>query len=148
MTVAMERHYGCPVLLKVVATHQTVSHYARQILLCRSTDKAVVQFGVMRIALAAIDEPVRKAIEQQSQPLGRVLIERDVLRRVRLNSLYRVKAGPALCDLFGAVRGDVVWGRTATIWVDREPAIELLEIVAPTSKAAASSCSSSGPSSR
>jgi chorismate-pyruvate lyase len=131
MTVSMELFHNGPVALEVVTVHETATHYSRQILLRRSGDGAPVQFGVMRISLATVGEAVQKAIRARSQPLGRVLIEQNVLRKVHMVALYRVTAGPVLADLLGAVPGDGTWGRTAMISVDRAPAIELLEIIAP-----------------
>jgi hypothetical protein len=48
-----------------------------------------------------------------------------------LFDLYQVSCGPRLAEFFGVQQGDYTFGRTALIYCDREPAIELLEIVAP-----------------
>jgi hypothetical protein len=74
---------------------------------------------------------VRLRIEAEDTPLGRVLIENNVLRRVRLASLWRVRAGAELARLFDLAAGAVTYGRTALIECNNEPAVELLEIVAP-----------------
>jgi hypothetical protein len=65
--------------------------------------------------------------------LGRILIEHDVLRRIRLDRLWRVTPGP---DLAGWLCPDAdppppTYGRTALIECNGEPAIELVEIVSP-----------------
>lgn len=131
MTVTVEVHHGCHVQVRVLDVLQTPNHYARKILLVRETDQRVVQFGIMRIRLDCLSAPVRAAIEAQQAPLGRILIEHDVLRAVRLSSLLRVSPGEELCAHFGIEPAEVTYGRTAMIDVDGEPAIELLEIVAP-----------------
>lgn len=131
MTVTVEVHHGCHVQVRVLNVKMTPTHYARKILLERDTDGRVVQFGIMRIRLDCLSSAVRAAVESQQTPLGRILIEHDVLRAVRLSSLVRVTPGEELCQHFGMSPEDVTYGRTAMIDVDGEPAIELLEIVAP-----------------
>ena len=77
---------------------------------------------------------MRREILSEIKPLGRVLIEHNVLREVQLASLYRVMPGPALCELFALADPLATYGRTAFIYCDGYPAVELLEIVAPESE--------------
>jgi len=51
---------------------------------------------------------------------------------VQMCALWRVSAGASLANLMQVGAGDQVFGRTALIYCDRAPAIELLEIVSPT----------------
>ena len=131
MTVTVERFHGGPVDVRVLDRLVTPSHYARKILLARQSDGRVVQYGIMRINFAYLQPDVRRRIEAEDTPLGRVLIENNVLRRVRLASVWRVTAGPELARLFDMPAGDITYGRTALIECNDEPAIELLEIVTP-----------------
>jgi hypothetical protein len=62
-----------------------------------------------------------------------VLIEHNVLREVQLCGLWQIHAGPALAKMLSVQVDEVVWGRTALIFCDGEPAIKLLEILTPTS---------------
>ncbi len=64
---------------------------------------------------------------------GRILIDRNVLRRVELSELWKVAAGQDLAELFRIEIGSEIWGRTGWIHCNGEPAIELLEVVAPAS---------------
>ena len=45
--------------------------------------------------------------------------------------LFRVEAGAGLTRMFGCALGAITYGRTALIYCNGEPAIELIEIVAP-----------------
>jgi chorismate-pyruvate lyase len=131
MTVAVERHHACQVDVRVLDKRVTENHYARKIILLRRSDGAVVQFGIMRVGLQYLDDAVRREIESESAPLGRVLIAHRVLRRVELVQLYRVTPGD---DLRGTLAMPVVthtFGRTARIHVAGQPVVELLEIVTP-----------------
>jgi chorismate-pyruvate lyase len=97
----------------------------------RQSDGRVVLFGVPRINLKLLDEEVRREILGQNIPLGRVLIDHNVMREVQLASLYRVEPGPDLCRMFRLPQPRTTYGRTAFIYLDGYLAIELLEIVAP-----------------
>jgi chorismate-pyruvate lyase len=134
MTVTVERFHDSPVDVRVLTRLITPSHYARKILLARQSDGRVVQYGIMRVNFAYLEPVVRARIEAEDTPLGRVLIEHNVLRRVRLASLWRVTAGPELARLFDMPAGAVTYGRTASIECNEEPAVELLEIVTPCGK--------------
>lgn len=131
MTVTVEHFHHSPVDVRVLATRRTDDHYARKILLSRQTDGQVVQFGIVRLDFRYLSPAVRAAIEAQQTPLGRILIEHNVLREVHLSHLWRVDTGPDLAGLFGVAPGTVTYGRTAIIDCNNEPAVELLEIVAP-----------------
>ncbi len=129
MTVTVEAHHGSPVDVQVLQRRATATHYAREILLRRQSDGAVVQYGIMRVNLGYLDGAVRREIERESAPLGRILIEHDVLRSIHLFSLWRIEPGEVLRRHLAARPGRSVYGRTALISCNGEPAIELLEIV-------------------
>lgn len=131
MTVTVEAHHGESVDVRVLDRVSTGSHYARKILLARQSDSGVVQFGIMQVDFAFLDPPVRDEIRAENTPLGRILIRNDVLRRVRLSALWRIVPGDDLRNCFSLDDGAVLYGRTAQIECNGEPAIRLLEIVAP-----------------
>ena len=85
----------------MLATQRDGDYYSRKIVLHRQSDGRVVLFGIPRLNLRLVDDDVRREILSQNTPLGRVLIEHNVLREVQLASLYRVEPGPDLCRLFG-----------------------------------------------
>jgi chorismate-pyruvate lyase len=130
MTIWVERRHG-PVDVEVLEAHQDGDYYFRKIVLHRQSDRRVVLFGIPRLNLRLVDDEVKREILGQMAPLGRVLIEHNVLREVQLASLYRVTPGPDLCRLFGLKQPSTTYGRTAFIYCDGYVAIELLEIVAP-----------------
>lgn len=131
MTVTVERHHGCPVDVEVLVSHRDGDYYSRKIILHRRRDQGVVLFGIPRLNLRLVDDAVKSEILSQNKPLGRVLIDHNVLREVQLASLYRVTPGPDFCRLFGLAAPQITYGRTAFIYCDGYPAVELLEIVSP-----------------
>jgi chorismate-pyruvate lyase len=131
MTVSVERHHRCKVDVEVIAARRSGDYYSRKIILHRQSDGRVVLFGIPRLNLRLVDDDVRREILSEMKPLGRVLIEHNVLREVQLASLYRILPGPELCRLFGLHQPLATYGRTAFIYCDGYPAVELLEIVSP-----------------
>jgi hypothetical protein len=129
MTVAVESFHGCPVNVQVLQSHREADSYFREILLRRQSDGEVVQYGIVRLQLGALEPEVRQAILAEQLPLGRVLIQFNVLRDVELVDLWKVILGPRLADLFSRSVGDVTYGRTAIIHFGTKPALELLEIL-------------------
>jgi len=131
MTVTVERFHHSPVDVEVLDKRITPSHYARKILLRKQSDSQVVQYGIMRVNFEYLSDAVREEIEDESTPLGRILIQHQVLRDVQLDRLWKIVPGEELRKLFGLENKQPVFGRTAIIFCNGEPAIELLEIVTP-----------------
>jgi chorismate-pyruvate lyase len=131
MTVSVEKFHDSAVRVRVLDKRITSTHYARKILLERQSDGRVVQFGIMRVNFTCVSPEVRDEIESEATPLGRILIRHDVLRQVRLCSLWRIAMGEDLARLFGLKEQGVTYGRTALIEFSGVPAVELIEIVSP-----------------
>ena len=131
MTVAVEEFHGGPVDVRVLRRQATDRHYAREILLTRHSDGGVVQYGIMRVNFDYVPPEVQDKLRAEETPLGRILIEHNVHRRVQLFSLRRVEIGPELARHFHRPTGTTTYGRTALIECNHTPAIELLEIVTP-----------------
>ncbi len=129
MTVTVEAHHGSPVDVRVLNRRVDEDRYAREILLTRQSDGRVVQYGIMRIRLDLLPTDARAEVVSESTPLGRVLIAHDVLRSVHLFSLFRITPGQVLRRWLTNGGDAAVYGRTALINCNGEPAIELLEIV-------------------
>lgn len=113
---------------RLAIARQTVS-YSREITLVTKTDKSVVQYGIVRIDPSALQREVWLEIAGGEIPLGRVLINHDVLRSVELCRLWKVRSGVALASMLELPRECTVYGRTALIRCNGQPSIELLEIV-------------------
>ncbi len=131
MTVTVENFHGCLVDVEVLAARIEGETYLRQILLRRQTDRAIVMYGLVRLHLTQLSLDVRDEILSRQIPLGRVLIQHNVLRTIHLSQLWKVSCGPDLANIFGCESGHVTYGRTAAILTEGKPTIELLEVVAP-----------------
>ena len=129
MTVTLEAHSGCPLDVDVLLSEVTATHYHRKILLRRMSDQGVVLFGIVRITRGLLPAAVREEIESESTPLGPLLIKRNIYRDVRLLSFWKVTLGEELRKIFELESPGPLYGRTALIYCDGVPVIELLEIV-------------------
>jgi hypothetical protein len=105
MTVTVESFYNNLVDVRVLERVKTAADYARKILLTLQGSGRVVQFGIMR--------------------------EHNVLRRIEPTAYLRVTPGAAMMQWFGLAAPLPTYGRLALIHCNEQPAVELLEIVAP-----------------
>jgi chorismate-pyruvate lyase len=128
MTVTVEKFHSSPVDVSVLQERRVEKLYSREICLKKQSDQQIVQYGIVQLNFNHLADEVQSEITGQGKPLGRILIEHNVLRRVKLLSLYRIQPSDYLACKLGGASGDV-FGRTAVIYCNDEPAIELLEIV-------------------
>jgi hypothetical protein len=85
----------------------------------------------VRFDLQYVTPAVREEILSEQIPLGRVLIDHNVLRHIDLGAILKITAGPELASLLGMKDHGLTYGRLATIFCNRHPAVDLLEITAP-----------------
>jgi hypothetical protein len=121
MTVTVEAYHGDAVDVQVLEYRVAGDSYARKILLTLQRTKRVVMFGLMRVQFRYCSEEVREKILAGQTPLG----------RIEPTAFLRVIPGPAMMQWFGLDGPRPTYGRFALIHCDEQPAVELLEIVAP-----------------
>jgi chorismate-pyruvate lyase len=97
MTEVVEAHHGCLIDVHVLQSSRTATHYQRNSLLTRQSDGRAVLFAIMRAALSLLGPEVRQAIESEGVPLGRILVQRNVMRNVRLLSVWKVYRPAGQC---------------------------------------------------
>jgi chorismate-pyruvate lyase len=131
MTVTVEAHHGAPVDVHILARRHRGHHYARKIVLTPQGAARVVLFGIVRINLSYCSPAVRAKIVEGKTPLGRILIQHDVLRRIEISAYLRIQPGPKQLAWFGLTEPRPIYGRLGYIHCDGKPAVELLEVVAP-----------------
>jgi chorismate-pyruvate lyase len=128
MTVNMEAYHNCKVEVEVIEARFIDDLYCRKILLRNAVTNEVVQFGIVRFNFTFVTDAVRKEIESQEIPLGRVLIQHNVLRHIDLGAIIELNAGPALAHYLQMAEKATTYGRMATIFCDGLPAVDLLEV--------------------
>jgi hypothetical protein len=131
MTVTVEAHHGDLVDVRILARRHVGNSYSRKIVLALQKTGRIVQFGIVRIDLTKCSPAVRDAIVEGKTPVGRILIQHNVLRRIEPTAFLRIRGGPAQMAWFGLTEPATLYGRLGIIHFDGRPAVELLEIVAP-----------------
>jgi chorismate-pyruvate lyase len=129
MTVALEEYHKTSVAVRALAEWRDETSYARCSLLSRPSDGTILQFGIMRIWLTDLPAAAQEEITSKRTPLGRVLIEHNVLREVELIRLWKIEPGPVLQKHLQVSGKTAIYGRTAQILVEERPTVQLLEIV-------------------
>ena len=128
MTVTMEEFHHTSVVVKVLDRRLDGDIYSRKILLEGKDDGRVVQFGIVRFDLGVVLPAVREEILSETTPLGRILINYNVLRHIDLGAILELAAGPGLAKLLNCPTGQTMYGRLATIFCNQKPAVDLLEV--------------------
>ena len=131
MTVVVEEFYKSPVDVRVLESGREGDFYHRRIVLTLQGTDRIVQYGLVRIDLACLPAPVRDAIVEEKTPLGRVLIDHNVLRRIEPTAFLKVQPGPTLMQNMGLKESSTLYGRTGVIFCDDRPAIAVLELLCP-----------------
>jgi hypothetical protein len=131
MTVTMERYHRTAVDVHVLDRRLDGDVYAREIVLTKQGTSIPVQFGFVRFQLNYVTAAVRQEILAGQTPLGRILINHNVLRHIDLGAVLQFTAGPGLAGVLAMPVGETTYGRLATIFCNHQPAVDLLEISAP-----------------
>jgi len=129
MTVTVEAFHDEKVDVVVHRAKRDACWYQREITLLTEQTKRPVLYGMVRLNVDLLNEESWRRIESRQVPLGRVLIEHNLMCDVELCALWKVQVGPTLGSLMQREVGDKLYGRTALIYCNGDPAIELLEIV-------------------
>lgn len=131
MTEVLEAHHASPVAVHPFDIHRNGEIYGRKLDLSRAGDGHIVMTGLMIFNLQSVAAAVREEILAARIPLGRILINHQVLREVTSEAYLHIAADDPLAARFGLPAPRDVYGRLATIFCDGVPAVDLLEVVSP-----------------
>lgn len=128
MTATLNRHYGQPVALTVLDYKSESDVYHRKILLTLNGG-TVVEFGIVRLQLAQLPDPVRLQVIQRGLPLGEIFARHGVMTRVEPRYFLRFPAEHSIARKFDSNGSAPAFGRLALIHCNGKPAVELLEVI-------------------
>jgi len=131
MTEVLERMHGGSIGVRPYRVRREGDIYGRRIDLFAAGVSGPVMTGIMIFNLARVMPEVRAEIVAAQAPLGEILIRRRILRRVRPDAFLEFDARDPLAARLGRNGTQPAYGRLATIDCDRQPAVDLLEIVRP-----------------
>jgi len=129
MTTTLRAYYGAPVALEVREAQLDGEAYRRRIVLRLADGGRIVEVGFVRIRLGYASKNVRERILERRTPLGDILIQADVLRRIEPRWFFEIDQHSPLLKDFDDPSLLRAFGRLGTIFCEDQPAIELLEIV-------------------
>jgi len=128
MTQTLREYYGGELRLDVLDHRQLPTDYARKILLWSNGggNEKVVEFGIVRMTLSSIGDQAADEIVSRQLPLGDILRTHGILTRVRPHWFVRIPKDSEVSQYFAA---PAVFGRLATIEVQRCPTVSLFEAI-------------------
>lgn len=129
MTRRLGDYHSRPMTLRVLHERKDGDTYRRCIHLLPEGVEQVVEFGIARVDLALTTPAVRAEILEKDRPLGDILMNSDILRRIEPRWYFEFPADAPMTANFGPRHDGAVYGRLATIHCDEKPAIDLLEVV-------------------
>ena len=131
MTVTLEEYHSSALTVKPYESHRTGEIYGRKLDLVAQRSGKIVLTGAMLFNFSVCDDEVRNLILDGEVPLGRILIEHGILRRIATETFLRIEASDPLVERFALSQPSPAYGRLATIFYHHRPAVDLLEIVNP-----------------
>ena len=111
MTSTLTNHYGEPIALKVLNRVVAPAWLARRSLLEIARTGRPIEFGVIRIHLDVLSEPVRSQVLEGRVPLGGLLNDHAIGYRSCPGGFLRVKPNGAIQQAFALERPVPVYGR-------------------------------------
>jgi hypothetical protein len=129
MTEVLRRRYGRDVDVHVLDEHLDGDRYTRKVKLTPAGGGPVVEWGIVTLNFRYMSDAVRNEILAKRTPLGAILINHNVHRRIKPRWFMRFAPRGPILNWFGETGDQPMYGRIGTIYCDEEPAIELLEIV-------------------
>lgn len=128
MTATLKRNYKQPVALRVLEHRADGETYRRKILLTVDEGKRVVEFGIVCMNLATIDDTAREVVLSREAPLGEIFERFEVLTKVEPRWFLRFPSRSPVVEYFGPGAAEA-YGRIGLIHCNGDPAVELLEVV-------------------
>jgi hypothetical protein len=129
MTEVLRRRYGQDVNVHVLDEQLDGDRYTRKVKLTPTGSGLIVEWGIVTLDFRYMSSAVRDEILAKRAPLGAILINHNVHRRIKPRWFMRFAPRGPVLNWFGESGDQPMYGRIGTIYCDEEPAIELLEIV-------------------
>lgn len=131
MTATLERFYGARTILHVLEEVRRGNRYARKILLALQGSNRVVEYAVMEVSQDSCVGGLWDAIIEAKKPLGRILMENHVKRRVEPEQYFQLMPGSEIMTHYKMDRPTWLFGRTTAHYWDGKLAAHVLEVLSP-----------------
>ncbi len=124
------RHDG--IELDVLNISECDGEYLREILFRRRPDLHPVQYAILQAHTALLPEAVRLRLVDAKEPLGRILVEAGVSRRIEVTCLLSIETTATFRERTDTT-AERLYGRQIVIHCDDKPAVEAAEFLLPES---------------
>ena len=131
MTSTLERYHGETARLEELRRARKGMELWREVLLKGSHSDRVMEYGAIRIDLAAFDTDPRWAILEGRKPLGAILAEHRVVYRSRPSRFFAVRSTSRLESLLGLDAPAILYGRQNVLLGKKGTLAEVVEILPP-----------------
>lgn len=128
MTVTLEEFWHSPVKVHVIDCREESALYTRKISLSNQSGTPV-EYGAVQIDLDCCSDDVRKQILARDTPLGRILIENNIMTHINCRLYFRLTPTPEIMLAYGLDNNEPLYGRFATVEFDSQPAMILMEVM-------------------
>ncbi len=130
MTRTLEQFHGSPIHLRVLSSYRAGDAYWRESVLELDGSGRPVEFGAIKIQLAALPEECRRLILAEHLPFGGILNDAGVRYTSRPSAFLRFEADDFIAESFGRPRGGGFYGRQNTLRSEAGDTLaEIIEIL-------------------
>jgi chorismate-pyruvate lyase len=135
MTSTLEAFHKGRVDLRVLQSHRNGRHYLREVLLVIEDTRTPVEYGAIRIALAAFNLEGQHLILEGRRPLGAILAKCGISYISRPKTFIRVEADETMQRALGLADGQVLFGRCNQLSdAEGRELADIVEILPPLGK--------------
>jgi hypothetical protein len=111
MTSTLGRHYGEPIVLRLLDRHLSPQWYRRHIVLETATSRRPVEYGAMRVLLPLLSEAARAEVLEAKLPLGKILARHGLNYRHCPGGYFIVQTNKLIEQALNISRPQRLYGR-------------------------------------
>lgn len=138
MTSTLENFHGQKLKLTVLNRQQRGDFYFREVVLSLEQSGRPVEFGAIKITLSLFPPSARRQILEEAGPLGRIIREHGIVHHSRPKAFLKIVSDDFINQALALTGPQVLYGRRNTLQNESmQPLAEIVEILPPTSAAAA-----------
>lgn len=132
MTSTLERHWGEPIVLRVLDSRLDGEYYSRQVVLLTANTHRPVEFGVIRIFLPRLGETACRDVLAGKMPLGGILNGHGLIYRSCPGGFFQMQSNSLIESALGFEKSVRLFGRCNCLSDSEDRTIaEVVEILPP-----------------
>ena len=132
MTSTLERFHGGEICIHALSSEQRNDGYFREVVLCRASDDAPVEFGANCVNLDLFTPEARGMILQEKVPLGRILKDHAIAHTIQVPCFFRVEPDELICRALNLEKPVTLYGRQAVLCnAAQQRLAQVVEILPP-----------------